>query len=58
MTDELLSEFGEYVGSWTLAPASGGRFEVTINGNLVFSKEAEGRFPAIAELREKFEAAV
>ena len=58
MTDELLSDFGEYVGSWTLAPSSGGRFEVTINEDLVFSKEAEGRFPEIPELRDKFQAAI
>lgn len=58
MTDELLSDFGQYVGSWTLTPSSGGRFEVSINGDLVFSKKAEGRFPKIPELRDKFEAAI
>lgn len=58
MTDELLSDFGQNVGSWTLAPSSGGRFEVSINGDLVFSKKATGRFPETPELRDKLEAAI
>ncbi len=29
----------------TLTRGSGGVFEVTVDGNLVFSKKAEGRFP-------------
>jgi selT/selW/selH-like putative selenoprotein len=29
---------------------SGGEFEVTLDGTLVFSKRAEGRFPELDEL--------
>jgi len=33
-----------------LLPSSGGRFEVWVDGELVFSKLAEKRFPEDAEL--------
>ncbi len=36
-----------------LVPSGGGRFEVTVNGNLVYSKAATGRFPELAELQEE-----
>lgn len=58
MTDDLLSDFGHDIGSWTLIPSSGGRFELSINGDLVFSKKAEGRHPDVSELREKMAAAL
>jgi len=32
-----------------LVPSSGGVFEVTVNGSLVFSKKATGRFPETDE---------
>lgn len=34
----------------TLVEGSGGRFEVTVDGNLVFSKAALDRFPAYQEI--------
>lgn len=36
-----------------LQPSSGGVFEVTYGGNLIFSKKALGRFPNPGEVREK-----
>ncbi len=36
-----------------LVPSHGGRFEVTMDGELVFSKLAEGRFPEDREILEK-----
>jgi len=36
----------------TLIPGGSGMFEVVVNGDLVFSKKAEGRYPEIAELNE------
>lgn len=36
-----------------LVPSDGGRFEVTIDGDLVFSKKAEGRFPEDDEILAK-----
>jgi selenoprotein W-related protein len=34
-----------------LIPSSGGRFEVTVNGELVFSKKAVGRHAEPGEVR-------
>ena len=34
-----------------LLPSSGGAFEVTVNGKLVFSKKTTGRFPELDELK-------
>lgn len=34
-----------------MKPSSGGIFEVTVNGDLVFSKKALGRFPEPGEVR-------
>jgi|TARA_B100000315_G_C14013575_1_gene335621 selT/selW/selH-like putative selenoprotein len=34
-------------------PSDGGRFEVTVDGDLIFSKVAEGRFPENAEILAK-----
>lgn len=36
-----------------LQPSSGGVFEVTYNGDLIFSKKALGRFPEPGEVRQK-----
>jgi selenoprotein W-related protein len=52
LTEELLSEFSTQIGGWRLVPSSGGRHEVTINGELVFSKLATGRFPEASEIRQ------
>jgi len=35
-----------------LVPSDGGRFEVSVNGNLVFSKLKSGRFPQFEEIRK------
>lgn len=37
-------------GGITLIPGSGGVFEVTYQGELIFSKKAEKRFPDRAEI--------
>ena len=36
-----------------LVPSHGGRFEVTADGERIFSKLAEGRFPEEREILEK-----
>lgn len=33
-----------------MIPSGGGKFEITIDGELVYSKIAEGRFPENAEV--------
>ena len=52
MAQELLSTFAEEIGSVTLTPdASGGVFEVRIDGGLVWSRKDAGRFPDVGELK-------
>ena len=41
------------VESLRLIPSGGGRFEVTTNGQVVYSKAATGRFPEPTEIQEK-----
>jgi selT/selW/selH-like putative selenoprotein len=36
-----------------LVPSAGGRFEVTVDERLIFSKAAEGRFPELREVKDK-----
>ena len=35
---DLLKEFEHVIESITLVPSDGGRFEVTVNGTLIYSK--------------------
>ena len=52
MTEELLTEFESHIASWKLIPSRGGVFEVTINGNLIYSKKKTGRHAEIDEVRQ------
>lgn len=53
MGQELLATFAEEIGSLTLVPDStGGVFEVRVDGELVWSRAAQGRFPEIKELKQ------
>jgi len=38
LADELLKEFENVIDRLTLIPSEGGRFEVTVNGELLYSK--------------------
>ena len=60
MTNEILGEreLEIFIGQWELVPATGGRFEVTVNDELVFSKKALGRHAEEGEIRELIAAKV
>jgi selenoprotein W-related protein len=58
MTEELLREFEPYVTSWTLIPSDGGRFEVEVNGKLVYSKLQTGRHAEVDEIRRLLKEAL
>lgn len=53
MTAEILGQrdIEVYIGSWRLLPGRGGVFEVTVNGELVFSKRALKRHAEPGEVR-------
>jgi selenoprotein W-related protein len=46
----LLDKYELQIGEFALVPSSGGRFEVTVDGELAFSKLAQKRFPEDGEL--------
>ena len=53
MAQELLSTFAEEIGSMTLTPdATGGVFEVRVEGELIWSRKERERFPEITELKQ------
>lgn len=56
MTEAILAEFGDQIAGLKLVPAGGGRYEVTVNGELVFSKLEARRFPETDEIKEKLRA--
>ncbi len=43
MAAELLEKFETMIESITLLPSEGGVYEVTVNGQLLYSKKATGR---------------
>jgi selenoprotein W-related protein len=53
MAQELLTTFDQEIAALTLTPATGGLFEVWANGQLVWSRKREGRFPEITELKQR-----
>ena len=53
MAQELLTTFDEEISALTLKPGTGGVFEVRANGETVWSRKTEGRFPEITELKQR-----
>ena len=43
-----------FIRSWKMIPDTGGKFEVTINGDLVFSKKQQGRHAEPGEVLALF----
>jgi selenoprotein W-related protein len=52
MAEELLTKYPSDIAALTLLPSGGGRYEVTVNGDTIFSKAALGRFPEPDEIHE------
>jgi selenoprotein W-related protein len=48
--DELCNRYQQYIGELSFHPSSGGVFEVTVNGEKVFSKKETGRFAQPGEI--------
>jgi selenoprotein W-related protein len=45
LTSRLLSTLKQKIKSLTLVPSGGGCFELTVDGELVYSKLQTGKFP-------------
>ena len=50
ITQELLTAFEQEIGGVTLAPGSGGTFEIRAAGVCMWPREAQARLPDIKEL--------
>ena len=53
MAQELLTTFENEIGEIALRPGSWGVFEVFADEELIWSRETEGRFPDIKELKQR-----
>jgi selenoprotein W-related protein len=58
LTGALLNKFESSIEGITLIPGGGGVFEVTVDGDLIFSKKALGRHAEINEVLKSFEAKI
>lgn len=50
---ELLTTFERELGEVALRPGTGGVFDVRLNGEPIFSRKAESRFPEMKELKQR-----
>jgi selenoprotein W-related protein len=52
MAQELLTTFQDEAGEVALQPGTGGAFEVRVDGDTIWSRAEQGRFPDIKELKQ------
>jgi selenoprotein W-related protein len=50
LADDLLKNFEPEIESVTLVPSNGGRYEISVNGQLIFSKLKTGRHAEPGEI--------
>ena len=55
LANELLGRWAPVMRTVELQSGSSGRFEITLDGELLFSKKASGRFPKPGEIAGLFE---
>jgi selenoprotein W-related protein len=51
MAQEILRAFEDEIGGVTLRPGSGGNFLLRLDGELLFSRRGQGRFPEAKEIK-------
>ncbi len=52
MAQEILMTFGENITNLNLKPSSGGVFTISLDGEILFSRKQEGRFPESREIKQ------
>ena len=52
MAQELLTTFEQELGGVLLKPGTGGGYDLRLQGKLIFSRKAAGRFPDIKEVKQ------
>ncbi len=52
LAQELLTTYDSDITSLSLVPGTGGIFEVRLNGEVIFSRKEQSRFPESKELKQ------
>ena len=52
MAQEILMTFGENITNLKLEPSSGGVVTISLDGEILFSRKQEGRFPESKEIKQ------
>jgi len=50
LAEKVLSQYKQKINSLELEPSDGGCFELTVDGDLIYSKLQEGEFPDEGEM--------
>lgn len=53
MASELLSTFGPELGQVALVPGTGGIFEISVDGHLIWERKRDGGFPDVKSLKQR-----
>ncbi|WP_317931292.1 SelT/SelW/SelH family protein [Halioxenophilus sp. WMMB6] len=53
LAQELLTTFEQDLAGVTLAPATGGVFQISVNGMIVWERKRDGGFPDIKVLKQR-----
>jgi len=53
VAQELLTTFESEIGEVALLPGGSGVFEVRVAGETIWSRDGEGRFPELRELKQR-----
>jgi selenoprotein W-related protein len=56
LTADILKAYEAQITSLALIPSSGGVFEVEVDGDLIFSKQATNRYPTTTEIKQLIQA--
>ncbi len=58
LAQELLTTFEQEIGAVSLIPGTGGIFEIRTEGNILWSRKQEGRFPEAKEIKQRVRDAI
>jgi selenoprotein W-related protein len=56
LAEQLLVAYKKDIAAFSLVPSDRGRFELSLDGELIFSKLQEGRFPDAGEVEARLDA--
>ena len=53
MAQEILQTFSSDIGEVSLVPSTGGLFEITVDGTIIWERKRDGGFPGPKELKQR-----